>query len=275
MSSLKIHEKVVFERLLDRGGYVLDFTDKTFAEFFREHHINIEEQKYRFNGDSKMKRLRAFWEIEPDPVVGRILEALIQYAREVSEVVEDEQSKALKIIDRLIGRKTSHIKSGAENNESDFLKREFGDINLNSLDLDVQIEPVIRQRIDEIRKAISAKIALATVFLCGSTLEGLLQDIAVKKARIFNEAKAAPKDSNGKVQPFQKWTLQSLIDVAYEVEVISLDVKKHSHALKDFRNYIHPREQSANRFNPDIHTAQISWQVLRAAIANLSGDRKL
>lgn len=33
MSQLKAHEKVIFERLFDRGGYVLDFTDRTYAEF--------------------------------------------------------------------------------------------------------------------------------------------------------------------------------------------------------------------------------------------------
>lgn len=33
MSTLKTHEKTVFEKLFDRGGYVLDFTDATYAAF--------------------------------------------------------------------------------------------------------------------------------------------------------------------------------------------------------------------------------------------------
>jgi hypothetical protein len=52
--------------------------------------------------------------------------------------------------------------------------------------------------------------------------------------------------------------------------MLGLDVKKFSHALRDFRNYIHPYEQMASRFNPDAHTAQICFQVLRAAISALS-----
>jgi hypothetical protein len=68
--------------------------------------------------------------------------------------------------------------------------------------------------------------------------------------------------------------LESLINVAHEVGLLSLDVKKHSHSLKDFRNYIHPRQQAVQKFNPDMHTAKISWQVLQAAIANLGGLRK-
>jgi len=43
---------------------------------------------------------------------------------------------------------------------------------------------------------------------------------------------------------------------------------------KDFRNYIHPRQQASQNFNPDKHTAEISWKVLQATIANLIGDRK-
>ena len=66
MSSLRMLEKVVFEKLFDRGGYVLNFKDKTYKEYFNEYGIDIEYQKYRRYGTSKMKRLRAFWEIEDD-----------------------------------------------------------------------------------------------------------------------------------------------------------------------------------------------------------------
>ncbi len=50
-------------------------------------------------------------------------------------------------------------------------------------------------------------------------------------------------------------------------------VKKFSHSLRDFRNYIHPYEQVSSRFNPDEHTARISWQVLKAALFQLSGQK--
>ena len=78
MSSLKAHEKVIFEKLFDRNGYVLNFNDRTYAEFFREHGINIDAEKYRINGTSKMRRLRAFWEVESDAVVAKVLTALLE-----------------------------------------------------------------------------------------------------------------------------------------------------------------------------------------------------
>jgi len=51
--------------------------------------------------------------------------------------------------------------------------------------------------------------------------------------------------------------------------LLRLDVKKFSHVMRDFRNYIHPYEQMASKFNPDKHTAEICLQVLRAAIVGL------
>ena len=266
-----MHEKRVFERLFDRGGYVLDFTDNTFAEFFREHRINIEAEKYHRNGKSKMKRLRAFWEIEPDNVVGRLLKSLLEYACEVKDVKEEDRIKAIKVIYRLQGKnqeqKTEQV------TERDFLKKEFAQIDWVKLNIDLQLQPVIEQRIIEIQKSLQAKASLAVIFLCGSTLEGLLQDIASRNQKSFNQAKAAPIDKKEKVKPFYIWKLEELINVAYEIGLISLDVKKYSHSLKDFRNYIHPHQQAVQQFNPDIHTAKISWQVLQAAIANMSEQR--
>lgn len=223
MSQLKAHEKVIFERLFDRGGYVLDFTDRTYAEFFREHGVDIDNQKYRFNGNSKMKRLRAFWEVEPDELVGTVLDALLEYSCAVDQVAGVDQSKASEITRRLLGNNDDNARQSSTENE--FLQQDFARIDWVRLNIDMQLQPILEQRIDEIGKALEAKASLAVVFLCGSTLEGLLQDAASKNPQFFNQANAAPKDSEGKVRYFQDWTLDSLINVAHEVGLLSLDVK--------------------------------------------------
>lgn len=110
--------------------------------------------------------------------------------------------------------------------------------------------------------------------MCGSILEGLLLGMALANPKKFNQAKSAPKDKNGKVKPFQEWSLAQLIDVSCQLNYLKVDVKKFSHALRDFRNYIHPFQQMSSQFSPDEHTAQICMQVLRAAISGLSGERK-
>lgn len=95
----------------------------------------------------------------------------------------------------------------------------------------------------------------------------------MKYPKEFNQSKSSPKDKDGKVRPFHDWTLNNFIDVAYDVGLLMDDVRKFSHALRDFRNYIHPYQQVSSGFNPDVHTAAICWQVLKAAMYQLSENK--
>ena len=170
-------------------------------------------------------------------------------------------------------KEQNNNKEKTELSENDFLKQKFSNINLSLLKLDYAFEQVIKQRLEEIGLSLNNGASLSVVFLCGSTLEGLLLNIATQNPEKFNKSKSAPKNSDGKVKALHDWTLDSLINVSYETGIIKLDIKKFSHTLKDFRNYIHPRQQALQNFNPDKHTAEISWKVLQATIANLIGDR--
>ena len=275
MSSLKAIEKRVFEDLFGMAsGYVLDFSNNTFAEFFREAaNIDIYSPKYDFNGDSKAKRLRAFWEIESDILIGKVLSELLEIWKydsikrgEVGTSPQYEQ--ATRIVARLVGKQPT-----SEPTEQDFLKRQYQDISIRSLQIDNSLIPVLEARLAEAQHCLTSA-PLATIFLCGSILEGLLLNVAVQRPKEFNQASNAPKDKNNKVKVFQDWTLAQFIDVAHGLGVLKLDVKKFSHELRDFRNYIHPYQQLASGFTPDKHTAEICLQVLKAAIADLGGGRK-
>ena len=155
-------------------------------------------------------------------------------------------------------------------NEDEFLKREFQEVSIESIGLDGTVTEILKLRINEIEKCLSADAPLSVIFLAGSTLEGVLLGVALKHPKEFNQSKSSPKDKDGKVRQYPDWTLNNFIDVAYEVGLLAEDVKKYSHTLRDFRNYIHPYQQMSSRFNPDKHTAKISWQVLKAALFQLS-----
>lgn len=72
-------------RILDdafcmHGGYVLDFSNRTFEEYFYdEFNINIYDNRYAINGGSKAKHLRAFIELESSSVVLQVLKSLWKY----------------------------------------------------------------------------------------------------------------------------------------------------------------------------------------------------
>ncbi len=154
--------------------------------------------------------------------------------------------------------------------EDEFLNRDFKNIGIDRLKLDGVITAILQQRIDEIKKCLNAKASLSVIFLCGSTLEGILLGISSGRPKEFGQSLCSPKDRSGKVKPFQDWSLSDFINVARDINLVGEDVKKFSHALRDFRNYIHPYEQMSSNFNPDEHTAKICWQVLQTAIIQLS-----
>ena len=57
MSDLSGSERRNLERLLGMGsGYVLDFSDRTFGEFFDEYRVEIDAERYKAQGTSKAKK---------------------------------------------------------------------------------------------------------------------------------------------------------------------------------------------------------------------------
>lgn len=155
--------------------------------------------------------------------------------------------------------------------ESEFLSREFTNIDLRALKLENAITDVLHHRIKEIEKCFSSGSPLAVILLAGSALEGILLGLAIQHPRQFNSTKSSPKDSSSKVKPFHEWSLSGFIDVVRELGLIQNDTHKFSHSLREFRNYIHPFEQVSSGFTPREHTAKICLQVLRATIHEI-GD---
>lgn len=94
------------------GGYVLNFSDRTFAQFFAEElNIDIDDPSYARQGASKAKRLRCFLQTVDKPTVVRTLTALWEY-REALRA----RSGALEKINNAHGRLLSlinHITRGS------------------------------------------------------------------------------------------------------------------------------------------------------------------
>lgn len=81
------------------GGYVLNFSDRTFAEFFREElGIDIDDPKYSVMGGSKGKRMRYFLQNEPRPIVVKALNVLWEYREAAME--RDGEKKAIPDVHR-------------------------------------------------------------------------------------------------------------------------------------------------------------------------------
>jgi len=276
MPNLSTIDKQVLEKLFQMGsGYVLNFSDKTMREYFRDDlGIDIYDEKYNYASGSKANRMRGFWQVADDTQVGASIRGLISYIETqilLGHFSKDDYpdpllDRAKKIMSRLLKIDTKN----SEISEDEFISREFENISIDKLGLDSGLSAVLNERIAEIRKCSATNAPLAVIFLCGSTLEGILLGSACANPKHFNQSTISPKDDAGKVKQFHNWTLSDFINVARDLNLLGEDVKKFSHALRDFRNYIHPHQQMASNFSPDQHTAKICWQVLQAAISDLS-----
>lgn len=92
MSNLTFLEKTNFEKLFGMSsGYVLNFTDRTFAEFIVDSTgRDIWRKEYALASGSKANRLRAFWKYEPNHIVGKLLIDLLNYCWSEFENVRQE-----------------------------------------------------------------------------------------------------------------------------------------------------------------------------------------
>ncbi len=275
-------EKRYFENLFDMGsGYVLDYSDRTFGDFFATYNIDIHGKKYQIYGTSKAKKLRAFWDQEPNHLVGKVLSGMLASYEAFcilnkNDFDEPVVIKARDAVARLLNTPTSKTKEQPINEflerKNEFLKLKTSFPNINNLPITAPLMPIIQSRLNEAQKTLDSGSYLSVIFLCGSILEGVLLGAAQKEPARFNQAQASPKN-NDKVKPLHDWKLVDLIEVACELGLLKPDVKDFSHGLRSFRNYIHPYQQVLHNFEPDKHTAELCFQVLKLALVSIAGKR--
>jgi len=134
---------------------------------------------------------------------------------------------------------------------------------------DSSLNDILGARWKEALKCIESEAYLSGVIMMGSILEGVLLTVVHKNPKESNIAKSAPRDGLGNVNKFWDWTLSDMIDVAHDLGWIRGDVKQFSHALRDYRNMVHPWHQRAKGEKPDEDTCKICWQVVVAATNDL------
>lgn len=266
-SILSFQDKEFFERIFTMSdGYPCDFVNRTFQGFFAsELDINIYDNYYQDYGTSKANRLRCFWDKAPHTLVIKALSSLLEREKEADRINETDYQIALSILNNKQVNTDLTISS-----EEVFLAKSFSELDLSRLNISKELVPILDQRINEIQICLQNSAFLSVIFLAGSTLECLLLNLAKQNLQLFNQAKSAPKDNDVKVYQLSRWTLKDLIDTAHELQFIGQDVKKYSHSVREFRNYIHPNAQAQEAFLPNQHTAKITWVVLQAVIDGLS-----
>lgn len=132
-----------------------------------------------------------------------------------------------------------------------------------------KLEDSIKNRWIEAQKCQHIKSYLASIILMGSILEALLLARASMSPSDSYQAKCAPKDKSGKNIAIHDWNLNTLINVAVELNWLKTDRGKFSHALRESRNVVHPWVEVSTKANFDEATCKTSWEVLSASVNDL------
>ena len=255
------------------SGYVLHFSDASFGQFFREYGVDIHGGGFETYGNSKARKMRAFWDQESDVLVGQVLSEMLDiYEAQCEFGVLTMDSNSLQKCHEIVAKLHGESSTNDSATEEEFLNQEFEIPDIQKLPVEFAVSEVIQERLNEAQLCLRSGANLSVIFLCGSVLEAVLLGAAQREPEKFNRSSSSPS-KDGKVKPFPDWSLSEFIDVAHKVGLLKLDVHKFGHGLREFRNYIHPYQQLASGFTPDEHTAKICFQVLKAALASVAGER--
>lgn len=120
---------------------------------------------------------------------------------------------------------------------------------------DPAMAEILNARLDEVEAARNAGAHLLAVIGTGSFIEGLLYDVLRRRDPETRSRESTSLD----------WLLQR----AHKRGWIQDDALKFGGVVREYRNFVHPRVQLANRFNPDGDTVLLCWQPVLAVINDL------
>lgn len=130
---------------------------------------------------------------------------------------------------------------------------------------DINIRKIIERDYDEIQRAYISKCWKSVIILCGGTIEAILTDLLISYDTKAKQAKSAPNKTD-----ISRWDLSDLINVAVEIQLVSVGVEKLSHPIREYRNLVHPGNEIRNKLKFDAEEAKIALEVLHIVHRDLS-----
>lgn len=125
-----------------------------------------------------------------------------------------------------------------------------------------RIAALLQRRLDEARTCYANGAHVAAIIMLGSLLEGVL--LTVIEERDASLLRGKKPDFIG---------LKALIDICHEAGWIDVDVERFSQALREYRNFVHPRAEFREAHTPDCDTLTVSWYVVNSALNDLAATQ--
>jgi hypothetical protein len=114
------------------------------------------------------------------------------------------------------------------------------------------------------------------IILCGGILEGLLVNVLSKDRKKAHETlkKIYEKREQKCRVPsdLYRWTLSDMIDISIETQLISQSTFHVGHALREFRNLVHPGKQVRDNVVVSEEEAEIGLNLVKICLKQFSQD---
>jgi hypothetical protein len=130
---------------------------------------------------------------------------------------------------------------------------------------DPALRALVARDYAEAQRAFVAKCWKSVIILSGSLIEALLLDLLQKNAAGALQSKVAPAQAD-----LNRWVLSQLIDVAVDLNLVSVAIAKLSHPVREYRNLIHPGVELRTNIAFDSEEARIALEVLHIVDRDLS-----
>lgn len=127
----------------------------------------------------------------------------------------------------------------------------------------------LRYRWEEALRCTEARAWLAASILYGSILENIFLSTLGKDISRAMSSSKAPK-RKGRVLELERWTLEQLLVVAEDIQIIDSGLLRYGQALRDLRNLVHPHKQVRERSLPDEGLVNISKLVIEEVMRKVS-----
>jgi hypothetical protein len=129
---------------------------------------------------------------------------------------------------------------------------------------DHRIRVIIERDYGEIQRACIAGCWKSVIILSGGATEAILVDLLQADSRAPTASKA-PKNPD-----VTRWDLNDLINVGVELKLVTPGVEKLSHAVREYRNLIHPGNEVRNKLTFNAEEARIAVEVVHMLHRSLS-----
>ncbi|WP_280383883.1 hypothetical protein [Nocardia wallacei] len=126
---------------------------------------------------------------------------------------------------------------------------------------------LLLNRAAEARLCQQAGAYTMAVIAIGSFVEGMLLAVLTERDEDCRNHRFV--DQNGRTVVNRQPNLASLIDTAHARGWIQLDAKTFMHTVRNFRNYIHPGKELADKPDFDDDSVGLCWAPLQAMLNDL------